>query len=66
MHDPQAVLDETLRHWGEWQQQCTYRGPFEREVRTSACVLKLLTFGPTGALVAAPTTSLPEWIGSSR
>ncbi|AMR78372.1 MULTISPECIES: glycoside hydrolase family 15 protein [Burkholderiaceae] len=66
VHDPQAVLDETLRHWGEWQQQCTYRGPFEREVRTSACVLKLLTFGPTGALVAAPTTSLPEWIGSSR
>lgn len=66
VHDPQAVLDETLRHWAEWQHQSTYSGPFEQEVRTSACILKLLTFGPTGALVAAPTTSLPEWIGGGR
>lgn len=64
--EPQAILEETVRHWGEWQEHCQYSGPFHEEVRTSACILKLLTFGPTGALVAAPTTSLPEWVRGSR
>ncbi len=64
--DPPALLDETLRHWREWDQLCTYTGPFAPQVRLSARVLKLLTFGPTGALIAAPTTSLPEEIGGPR
>ncbi|HEU4622003.1 MAG TPA: glycoside hydrolase family 15 protein [Burkholderiaceae bacterium] len=64
--DPEALLNETLGHWLEWDRQCTYEGPYEAQVRASARVLKLLTFGPTGALVAAPTTSLPECIGGVR
>jgi GH15 family glucan-1,4-alpha-glucosidase len=64
--DPDELLAETYRHWREWDAQCTYQGPFEAQVRLSARVLKLLTFGPTGALVAAPTTSLPEAIGGVR
>lgn len=64
--DPADLLAETLRHWGEWDALCTYRGPFAAQVRLSARVLKLLTFGPTGALVAAPTSSLPEQVGGVR
>jgi alpha,alpha-trehalase len=64
--EPEALLAETLRHWKEWSASCTYGGPYAREVRFSAHVLKLLTFGPTGALVAAPTTSLPEELGGVR
>lgn len=57
---------QTLRNWGAWSALCTYDGPYHELVRVSARVLKLLTFGPTGALVAAPTTSLPEEIGGVR
>lgn len=64
--DPEALLDETIRHWQEWDRLCTYDGPYHDLVRQSARVLKLLTFGPTGALVAAPTTSLPEEVGGVR
>lgn len=62
----EALLEETDRHWREWSELCTYDGPYHALVRQSARVLKLLTFGPTGALVAAPTTSLPEEIGGAR
>ena len=64
--DPARLLALALEHWREWDQGCTYRGPYEREVRGSARVLKMLSFAPTGALVAAPTTSLPEEIGGIR
>ena len=64
--DPEALLDDTCRNWREWQALCTYEGPFAPQVRRSAMVLKLLTFAPTGALVAAPTSSLPEEIGGVR
>ena len=64
--DPEMLLRETEDHWRRWSSQCTYAGPYHSLVRTSARVLKLLTFGPTGALVAAPTTSIPEDIGGVR
>jgi alpha,alpha-trehalase len=64
--DPEALLAETERHWAEWEAHTRYEGVHEARVRQSARVLKMLTFGPTGALVAAPTTSLPEEIGGVR
>jgi len=64
--DPERLLAETYRHWREWDGMCTYEGPFAPQVRLSARVLKMLTFGPTGGLVAAPTSSLPERIGGVR
>lgn len=64
--DPEAALNETILCWRNWIRRCTYRGKYEEHVRRSALTLKLLTFEPTGALIAAPTTSLPEEIGGVR
>ena len=64
--DPDAELRRTLDYWARWSARCTYEGPYHALVRRSALVLKLLTFQPTGAVVAAPTTSLPEEIGGVR
>jgi GH15 family glucan-1,4-alpha-glucosidase len=64
--DGEAELGRTLAYWKEWWQTCTYEGPYRDLVRRSALTLKLLTFEPTGALVAAPTTSLPEKTGGVR
>jgi len=61
-----AALARTLDYWRTWSAACTYSGPYHELVRRSALTLKLLTFLPTGALVAAPTTSLPEEIGGVR
>ena len=50
----------TERWWREWSRRCTLRGRLEDEVLRSLIVLKALTYAPTGGIVAAPTTSLPE------
>lgn len=64
--DADRELQQTLDYWREWSGTCTYKGPYESLVKRSALVLKLLTYEPTGALVAAPTTSLPEEVGGVR
>jgi len=64
--DAAATTEETDRYWQEWSGRCTYRGPWRGAVIRSLVTLKALTYGPTGGMVAAPTTSLPERIGGVR
>jgi GH15 family glucan-1,4-alpha-glucosidase len=61
-----ARVDATSATWRAWSARCTYGGPYREHVVRSALVLKALTFAPTGAIVAAPTTSLPEAVGGVR
>ncbi|MGD8860567.1 MAG: glycoside hydrolase family 15 protein [Myxococcales bacterium] len=63
---PFDALRATREHWREWARGIHYDGPFRHHVMRSALALKLMIYGPTGAMVAAPTTSLPEWFGGVR
>jgi GH15 family glucan-1,4-alpha-glucosidase len=62
----EALLTETLQYWRRWLAQCRYTGRWREIVYRSAMMLKLMTFAPTGAIVASPTCSLPEEIGGVR
>ena len=61
--DPGAALSDTLSFWDEWAGKCRYKGRWHEAVRRSLVTLKALTHAPTGGIVAAPTTSLPEALG---
>jgi GH15 family glucan-1,4-alpha-glucosidase len=60
------VFRQTIEYWRNWISKCTYHGRWREMVQRSALVLKLLTYEPTGAIIAAPTCSLPESPGGSR
>ncbi len=64
--DAHCSVDDTERWWSDWSKQCTYQGPHAELVLRSLITLKALTYAPTGGMVAAPTTSLPEFIGGVR
>ncbi|WP_298242498.1 glycoside hydrolase family 15 protein [uncultured Bradyrhizobium sp.] len=64
--DPEVALQETEKFWKDWCGHCTRDGDYHDLVVRSLITLKALTFGPTGGIVAAPTTSLPEKLGGSR
>jgi GH15 family glucan-1,4-alpha-glucosidase len=64
--EAEQVFQTTVKYWRNWLSSCTYRGRWREQVHRSVLALKLLTFEPTGAIIAAPTTSLPEVIGGSR
>jgi GH15 family glucan-1,4-alpha-glucosidase len=66
MLDVRRELDKTNRLWLDWASRCTYDGRYREAVMRSLITLKALTYAPTGAIVAAPTTSLPEEIGGVR
>jgi GH15 family glucan-1,4-alpha-glucosidase len=60
------AVTTTEHWWREWTAHCTYDGPWREAVTRSLITLKALTYAPTGGIVAAPTTSLPEQLGGSR
>ncbi|MDQ4492290.1 glycoside hydrolase family 15 protein [Sinomonas sp. ASV486] len=64
--DPEASLNRTVSFWEEWSRRCAVSGMYRDAVVRSLITLKALTFEPTGAIVAAATTSLPESIGHER
>jgi GH15 family glucan-1,4-alpha-glucosidase len=64
--DPLPALQKTREFWTEWCTHCTYQGENRALVMRSLITLKALTYGPTGGIIAAPTTSLPEILGGSK
>ena len=63
VYDPLRLLNENEAFWEKWISGCAYNGPFRKQVVRSLITLKALTYRPTAAIVAAPTTSLPERLG---
>jgi GH15 family glucan-1,4-alpha-glucosidase len=61
-----TALEETTTFWRQWSGRCAYQGPWREQVVRSLITLKALTYSPTGGIVAAPTTSLPELLGGQR
>ncbi len=64
--EPEAALESTEEFWRQWSGKCRITGPYRDAVMRSLITLKALTFAPTGGIVAAVTTSLPEEIGGTR
>jgi GH15 family glucan-1,4-alpha-glucosidase len=64
--ESQRLFDETVGFWRDWVSQSTYRGRWREELLRSAITLKLMTYAPSGGLVAAPTAGLPEQVGGER
>jgi GH15 family glucan-1,4-alpha-glucosidase len=64
--EAQALFEHTVQFWRQWLAKCTYRGRWREIVYRSALLLKLLTYDPTGAIIAAPTCSLPEEVSGVR
>ena len=64
--ETREAFDRTLEYWRQWLAKSRYQGRWREMVHRSALTLKLLTFRPTGGIVAAPTTSLPEQLGGGR
>jgi GH15 family glucan-1,4-alpha-glucosidase len=64
--DGLKLIDQTERYWREWTARCTYHGEWREAVMRSLIMLKALTYAPTGGIVAAATTSLPEQLGGVR
>jgi GH15 family glucan-1,4-alpha-glucosidase len=62
----EKALQKTEKFWRKWANQCTYHGPWTESVERSLITLKALTYWPTGGILAAPTTSLPERLGGER
>ena len=64
--DPETAVANTTRWWEQWSSRNTYRGEWNQAVERSLITLKALTYAPTGGIVAAPTTSIPEHVGGTR
>jgi GH15 family glucan-1,4-alpha-glucosidase len=64
--ESRLALTDTESWWHDWTKRCTYNGPYRPQVMRSLITLKALTYEPTGGIVAAPTTSLPEFPGGVR
>jgi GH15 family glucan-1,4-alpha-glucosidase len=66
IQDPEDIVAHTERWWREWSSRCNYQGGWREPVLRSLITLKALTYAPTGGIVAAPTTSIPEQLGGTR